>query len=355
MARQLKREILYLSLPVILLAGCALWMSDASKFVRGAVTPEMTVGEILLMERGPIFARSGWLDRDAGVMLPLSFHYPTQSVRKDDVSLLQMPHTTKITQMSLSNSSGQALPRQPVMFTQPYFDQTGAAEMGVFFDLDRVPPALGQITLSALITPTKGPAKPLKIVVRPAWFTRAPKNLRLQKVSWTPSKNRGEGDVQIVLKYIGKQALGVDKAQSYGTNSIQWRVKLTPAGAPWREKYDVFNLLYNWSPRLESPDGKYSSLRATGAYKWGKYPAYFGAQSKSSSPFDGPDIAACLARYPLQLVTKDARRSGNIINITHHITGLNSHKGPLVFKTEIGVPGDGFLPVSYALPRSVSK
>ena len=329
-------------------------MSDASKFVRDAVTPTMTVGEIVLMERGPLFSQRAWLDRDAGVMLPLSFHYPHQSVRKDDVSLLQMPHTTQITQTVLSNSSGQALPKQPAMFTQSYNSSHGPASMGIFFDLDRVAPALGQITLSALIKPTKGPAQPLKIVVRPAWFTRIPQSLRLQKVSWTPSQSRDAGDVKIVLKYTGTQTLAIDKAQDYATNAVQWRMKLTPAGAPGQERLDSFNLLYNWSPRLESSNGKFSSLRATDAYVLGKYPAYFKAK-KHNTPFDGPDIVACLARYPLQLKTEDARQSGNKITITHHITGLNSHKGPLVFKTEIGVPGDGFLPVSCALPRAVSK
>ena len=335
-----------MSLPVLLLAGCALWMSGASWWVRGALTPTVVMGEISLLRMGPVYSQNQWVDEDCQVVAPIVIGDPLQRVR----------HTgARLGMMTLAGASGKVSSKQRAVL-QGNLDVSRAGEPSRWepclqFDLDRVPRSLGQITLSSSWVPDNGRPVPFRVAVRPSWFTRAPQTLHLEKVSWTPHQG-DEGEVEITLRYGGAEKLILD--DGYGSSAVGWKVAPVPSGMLGKESFPRFNLLYNWSPRLESPDGKYNSHLAKDAWVRSKFRAFFSAKNYSTQK-DGPDVQAYNRSFPIQIGTGTARRNGNTITISHRVTGLNSHRGPLVFKSEIGVPGDGFLPVSCALTRGVAK
>ncbi|PQV64227.1 hypothetical protein B1R32_10672 [Abditibacterium utsteinense] len=235
----------------------------------------------------------------------------------------------------------------PEQLKQPRFSFSCSTN----FDLDRVPETRGVVTLGTRYTMPDGRALPIRVVVRPAWFTRAARTISLQSSQWLAPAGGDEGSVVLRLRATGAPLLLRDEPQG---SQISWQAALMSGKKPGHELIPQRKLLHNWSPALENASGKFDSHQAKDAKVWKSYRRFYKDEIRPSTPNVAPQevpVQKYLAGFWPKIWAQKPVQNGSFILVRYRFYGLRGFARKAVFKTEIGVPGDGFLKVSVPLPR----
>lgn len=231
-----------------------------------------------------------------------------------------------------------------------------AAEMSSFlhatFDLDRVPNPPDVVVLKTQWPGSDGRNQTFRVVVRPFWFTRAARTIALESARWLAPDGGDEGSVEVTLRALGASPLLVDEPQG---SQISWQAAPMSGNQAGREMVSERKLLHNWSPQLEGAGG-IDSHTAKDAKVWKSYRQFVEQLPRDSQDFIPTPEPIPVERYltgfwPKIWAQKPARR-GELITVRYRFYGMRDLRRPAIFRTDIGVAGDGFLRVSVASPRT---
>lgn len=386
------REIGLLSLPFLFIAGAAIWKSrvpDSGAAPRVTVAPRggnsvpanFRFGTATLHRMGPLASQNAWNDSDFSLQMPVdgqNLMIQPARVGQAPGARFQLRHSrSSLTLMQAvqmqpwqlsaagqsfgpQSANGVGVTMMPVgTYSKPPFPFVTPAPpskirysgaMRTAFDLDRVAPSLGPIDFGTWFSLPDGRIKSLKFTVRPQWFTWAAQGLALQNARWRAPKGDDDGSVEVTVR--STDVLPPQVRASASGSEITWRAMPSLDGKAAREVLGPPQLLHNWSPRLESADGKWNSHAARDVYGWVKYRARFstrpgGAKTKSMSEE--------LAAFRPKIVADAPVQRGHLTTIVYRFYGMRAAPQARVFKTEIGVSGDGFLKVSVNLGRGRTR
>ncbi len=349
------------------------------------LTPvEMELGTAHLRRLGPVASQNHWRDEDLELTLPLRVENGELSLT---VRRLMLPAEQRLyfsekndiilTDPELQLGNGARLGRAPTTFgpiepgpglisrplssmdariiptpraspPRAFTGQKGGrivTGLHSDFDLDRVVPGGGALWWEgSLILPGKAMQR-LRLAVRPRWFSAAPKTLRLVGIKLLSPKGSDDGGVEITLKSSGKTPLSLlNEPQG---SAIEWQARPQFGAQAGREIVWSRRLLYNWSPRLESKDGKWNSHAAKDAHVWKSHKAWLATPVKPGTMISTQEL---LNAYNPKVQALTPVKRGKLIVVRYRFSGLRWAPQAQLFKAEIGVPGDGFLKVSVPLP-----
>lgn len=393
------REMVMLLLPIALIGGVARWKTRApatlgltTAAISTPTPPKLPIvachlalSDINLRRWGPLYSQNVWRDEDCSLNLRVDVkdlllqaappgQGPSQSVRVNRMPLgsFLMP-VVNYEPWTLSGADGKPvshpvaafisdLPgnpsKRPIRVVLPALPRRERLpfrrSLGAAFDLDRVAASVGPVETATRFILSDGRVMPLVITVRPAWFTDAPQTLYLVKARVLPPRweagERDGGRVEVTLRYVGEEALALP-AEPKGS-TMEWRASPSLDGKAAREIAMESKLLYNWSPRFESADGKTNSHAAKDAFVWKKVRAWLAKPQKLNALMP---IESYLASFGPRIQAQTPVRSGKLITVRYRLFGWKGLPEKMVFATEIGVPGDGFLKVRVALPGKKTR
>lgn len=349
--KALLRELLLVSLPGLLILGALCWRNLGLDFQVG---PHLAAGSegITFVRQGPLASQNSWNDNDFRFYMGLvkrGIPSGAFSSTPQDPSYQQFVDDSGHTLTASRNATAFLPPSIP---TASWLNRYGMTSR-VSCDLDRVPTSRGEITLwSRFIVP--GGFQSFSVVVRPAWFCRASQTLHLQSARWLPATQQSAEGVEIKVRttQVANELALEDQSQG---SVVSWRQeRLNDAHSV---SVPHATLLYNWSPRFQSNDGKYDSHDERDARTWAVIlaPRSNRVVAKLGAVTQALDFRTTLDGFRPLVHAQLPQRSGNTITLIYRFEGLRLESRAQQFITDIGVPGDGFLHVQVAVPAHLNE
>ena len=352
MKKRWGREIGLLSLPVLLIAGGALWKSGTSNWWSQTNRSHIKIVKSYAFTRPPYDVAEDIERHDTDIVIWTEEQIPVWLRGTQYLSYITNPNHSAGQLPEIKGKSGNAI----VTTTMSYGRGRGWASTSWWLTSDfsayspfhiemntlRVPKKVGEIRVTGTFVAKNLPPTPFSVVARPAWMTHKATKLRVTDVQWRPARKGNGGAVEVGLLYTGKKPFGL---RGVGANG--WEPRYLSAGPiSLVDDTSKDEIIAHWSQHIESGDGKYHSLHELESQE-----VDISASAKVGQSYDPQGLAN---KFEPRVLPLRHKISGNRVRVVFNVTSLpKTIKNP-VFKAEMGVAGDGFIPISCKLPRPIS-
>lgn len=356
MKLQLKpRELLWMSLPSILL-GCAAWwlssggrmsvrLSDIRQTVENARRPSLVLQKVGTYWLSPTHAASTY-DRPSCIVsvevvgsANWKQSYPANPPTFTDTDLVDSRGRSLAAPWRTATGKPQHYRFDPWVITTPTSDGSGKKyRVAIQVAFSRLPKTASSVFFVGNISWGGAKIIPVKVEVSPPWMRRGATRLRLLGVNWVPSLGNKGVQVEVdcrVSHAHNPHVFGLIPHKS--VDSLGIGVGYDPetlAQLGKREHEDV--LLAEWSQHVESGDGKINSLALLSQY----IPR---VQMSSKRVFhNNKEVLDSFSPLPLP---PRVEIKNDLVRLIYKVPPLPPlYKNP-IFRCEIYLVGDGMVSV----------